>query len=87
MEKTKEQYDVKDCEKYISRKEALAKKLWALALSGDITAIKYIYDRIDGKPDEFHRVESTENISFTDAIQAAYDRRKNAEISNFDSGD
>lgn len=38
--------------KYISQKEALAKKLWELAITGDVAAIKYIYDRIDGKPTE-----------------------------------
>jgi len=29
---------------------AIADKLIGLALSGDVTAIKYIYDRLDGKP-------------------------------------
>ena len=34
----------------LSRKEALAAKVWELSLAGDMTAIRYIYDRIDGKP-------------------------------------
>jgi hypothetical protein len=39
-------------QRYMSRKEALAKELWMLALKGDVQAIKYIYDRIDGKPEQ-----------------------------------
>jgi hypothetical protein len=36
----------------MARKELLARELWAIALAGDISAIKYIYDRVDGKPTE-----------------------------------
>jgi hypothetical protein len=37
----------------ISRARAMAEKLWARALvENDIQAIKYIYDRIDGKAKE-----------------------------------
>lgn len=36
--------------KRMSRRDALAKKLWSLALAGDVSAIKYLYDRLDGKP-------------------------------------
>jgi len=34
----------------ITRKQAVAKKLWAMAMGGDVIALKYLYDRIDGKP-------------------------------------
>lgn len=33
-----------------TRNEKLAAILWAKALDGDMAAIKYIYDRIDGQP-------------------------------------
>ncbi|MBN2531886.1 MAG: hypothetical protein JXB88_03285 [Spirochaetales bacterium] len=70
--------DVKDGEKNISRKEALAKKLWALALSGDIAAIRYIYDRIDGKPDQYHQMDlehsAAENL--LEALKEAHARRE-----------
>lgn len=71
--------DVKDGEKNISRKEALAKKLWAMALSGDITAIRYIYDRIDGKPDQYHQLdmEHTASESLLEALKEAHARREN----------
>ena len=49
----KEQGNIEDVETpqcMISRKQAIAKKLWALAMSGDISALKYLYDRIDGTP-------------------------------------
>lgn len=34
----------------ITRAEAIAQRLWLMAMKGDIAALKYIYDRIDGKP-------------------------------------
>ena len=34
----------------ISRKEAIARKMWSMALGGDPVIMKYLYDRIDGKP-------------------------------------
>jgi hypothetical protein len=40
----------------ITGKEAAARKLLQLALSGDVGALKYIFDRIDGKPDIFQHV-------------------------------
>lgn len=43
--------DVTIGDKSYSKKEILAKKLWVLALNGDLAAIKYIFDRIDGRPD------------------------------------
>ena len=36
--------------KMISGKEAAARKIFALAMLGDLSALKYIYDRIDGTP-------------------------------------
>lgn len=35
---------------YISGKEAVSRKALELAMKGDMTAIKYIFDRIDGTP-------------------------------------
>lgn len=47
----KEQGDKNDpANDRIKRKEAIAQKLWDMAMEGDVTALKYIYDRIDGKP-------------------------------------
>lgn len=45
--------DVKDGEGYVTRKQALSKKLWSMALGGDMCAIRYVYDRIDGKPEQY----------------------------------
>lgn len=36
----------------MTQKQLLAEKLWELARTGDVAAIKYIYDRIDGRPIE-----------------------------------
>lgn len=41
----------------IARKRALSQRLWQKALEGDIQCIKYIFDRIDGRPTERHEVE------------------------------
>ena len=50
----KEQGNIEDAETTngdkISRKQAIAKKLWDMAMDGDVTALKYLYDRVDGKP-------------------------------------
>jgi len=35
-----------------SKREAIAEKLIELALNGDIAALKYVFDRVDGKPIE-----------------------------------
>lgn len=42
--------DVQTEEGKITRAEAIAKRLWLMAMEGDIAALKYIYDRLDGKP-------------------------------------
>lgn len=59
-------------EKYYSRKDALALKLWQLALQGDMSAIKYIYDRLDGRPKETVEVNDITPHSdpLLDAFQA-----------------
>lgn len=33
-----------------TRKRLLAHRLWELALTGDLAAMKYVYDRLDGTP-------------------------------------
>lgn len=52
LERYAKKRDVEFNGKLISRKEAIARKLWNIALGGDIQAIRYIYDRIDGRPDQ-----------------------------------
>jgi len=42
-----------------TRGELLAEQLWNLAMGGDVSTIKYIYDRIDGAPR--HTIESAED--------------------------
>ena len=34
----------------IERRQAIANRLWQMAIAGDLAAIKMIYDRIDGSP-------------------------------------
>ena len=49
----RKQGDIQDFETnegLITRKEGIAEKLWDMAISGDVSAIKYLYDRLDGKP-------------------------------------
>ena len=39
------------------KSEDLADKLWELAIGGDLQAIKYIYDRIEGTPTQRHEFD------------------------------
>jgi hypothetical protein len=41
------------------RREAIAEKLISLALEGDMIAIRYVMDRVDGRPKETVTLEST----------------------------
>jgi hypothetical protein len=41
------------------QREAVAEKLIGLALEGDMTAIRYVMDRVDGRPKETVSLEST----------------------------
>jgi len=50
-------------------KDALAEVLWKLALAGDVAAIKYIYDRLDGRPKETHEITGDDG----GPIQIVYD--------------
>ena len=36
----------------LTRKEKITEKLLSLAESGDLAALKYIFDRVDGRPTE-----------------------------------
>jgi len=45
----------------ISRKKAIAQKLWAMAMEGDVNALKYLYDRVDGKPLQLQQLTVTEH--------------------------
>ena len=48
-------------------KDTLADKLIAMAMEGDIGAMKYVYDRIDGKPMQSIQadIESDNNMNVT----------------------
>jgi len=47
--------------------DELARKLYELALSGDMQAIKYIYDRIDGTPTQ--RVDIDQDVAVAIAVE------------------
>ena len=63
----REQADLEDVTEGVntlSRKDALARKLWSMAMSGDMAAIRYIYNRIDGMPTQTHDIEGGFEIHF-----------------------
>jgi len=76
-----EDYVTDDGEK-TTRKQAISKKLWALALAGDVAAIKYLFDRVDGKPlqtieaEVIKRHTDLSNLSKEDVKQLAKLSRK-----------
>ena len=40
------------------KREAVAEKIIELAICGDVTALKYIFDRVDGKPKESIEIDA-----------------------------
>lgn len=52
--------DVKTKEGTIKAKRGIARRLIELAMKGDVAAIRYCYDRIDGKPDQSLDITSNE---------------------------
>lgn len=44
------EHSLTDALRRIVNKDELGRQLWALAQTGDMAAIKYVYDRIDGQP-------------------------------------
>ncbi len=52
-----------DALKVKADKDEIADKLIALANDGDLAALKYIYDRIDGKPRESVDIEHSGGLS------------------------
>jgi hypothetical protein len=42
----------------VSRKTALGHKMWQLALRGKEATMRYLYDRVDGKPTQEIKVQS-----------------------------
>ena len=64
--------DVESGDKKISRKQAIAQKLWAMAMSGDVQAMKYLYDRVDGRPRESVDVNNTGEFSLLAILNQAH---------------
>lgn len=54
----------------IDKKHKLGNILWEMALSKDLAAIKYIYDRVDGRPKQYIELDDgnkmSDDISFDD---------------------
>ena len=67
--------DVESGDKKISRKQAIAQKLWAMAMSGDVQAMKYLYDRVDGRPKESIDLDHSGNIDITDITAEEREQR------------
>ena len=67
----KEQGDTKDVnteDGKISRKQAISTKLWAMAMDGDVACLKYIFDRIDGRPKESIDIDMEASVETTHFI-------------------
>lgn len=57
--------------KQITGKEAAVRKLLELALAGDVPALKYLIDRIDGRPNTTVKLED-ESTDFLSALTEAH---------------
>jgi hypothetical protein len=65
----------------IRHREAIANCLLALARSGDLDAIKYIYDRCDGKPAQAIQHSGDEGGPLVFTLRLANDDRDETETS------
>jgi hypothetical protein len=57
----REQAKIKDAKfngEMVERKVALGNRMWMAALKGDVAIMKYMYDRLDGKPTQEIKVQS-----------------------------
>lgn len=62
--------------KKFSRNDALAIILWEMAIAErNLTALKYIYDRIDGMPIQTVGMEHDFNEEFTDIIKNIFSKK------------
>jgi len=61
--------------KKFSKKEALAIILWEMALNRNMTAIKYIYNRIDGMPIQTVGMEHDFNSEITEIIKSIFSKK------------
>ena len=82
LEKFGNKKDVQKGDVSITRREALAEKVWELAIKGDFPAIKYIYDRIDGQP-----VQKTENINLPTVLEYGVPDENSADTENRDTSE
>jgi hypothetical protein len=57
--------DVSTPQGKIKAKQAISRKLIEVAMNGDVTALKYIYDRIDGSPRTKLEAELTDKRPIT----------------------
>lgn len=62
-----------------TRAEMLTRKLWSLALEGNLDAIRYIYDRLDGKPTESHEIGGAGGGPITLRVVEQIVTRRNAD--------
>lgn len=54
--------DIKHQGEMLSRKVALGHKMWEVALKGRTDQMRYMYDRLDGKPVQEVKVQSNVEI-------------------------
>jgi hypothetical protein len=59
--------DIKNKEEFMDRKTALGQRMWQMALSGDLAAMKYVYDRLEPVTQkiETSKAEEIEEIKIT----------------------
>jgi hypothetical protein len=64
-------------ERRIKRKNILTNKLWELALDGDKEAMKYIYDRLEGKPQQYKETDlNIKEMPIPDIVIKKYSTKK-----------
>jgi len=56
-------YVDEDAKKDKTRKEILIEELYKMATSGDLAALKYLIDRLDGRPKEKKEIDLTSDVN------------------------
>jgi hypothetical protein len=61
----------------VTWREALSTRVWNLALKGDLQALKYVVDRIDGKPKETIDINDSKEDKLERLIEVVSNKAKN----------
>lgn len=60
----------------IDRKKEIAERLWALAMEGNVVALKYVYDRLEGAPRQTIEMHNEKDAEWLELFKEIKDEAK-----------